>query len=435
MTGSTGTRSAPEHVDRLRSLLLAQDGVRQVTVPDDGCEPLTVRVELASRVRDEALARHLAGVDQVFGMMVDTSSADQLDTSVWLSGITRRPLEEAVMREWVDRTVDSIRRLRPRRVLEIGCGTGLLASRIAPDCERYVGTDISEQVLGRLLANLDRAGGRPASLRTLRRAAHDFTGVEGPFDVVVINSVVQYFPTIDYLFGVLDEAWRLLAPDGVLFIGDVRSLPLLTAYHEEAVRTAAPTAPPAQVRAQARRRAAEERELVIDPELFVRWAERHQDADGADVRFKQGGDNELTRYRYDVFIPRGARPSPPAPEVTWPRRGPVPVLVRDVPNPRVVSDRDVPAFLDQLRAGAGEVRMQWPKSLLPNRMDVLAGDNLPTVHTRQWHSGAALAELATEPLLIRLRATLERRWRTAVRAELPEPRTAVRFEISFADAR
>ena len=47
------------------------------------------------------------------------------------------------MREWVDVTVARIAALQPERVLEIGCGTGLLLYRLAPNCERYVGTDFS----------------------------------------------------------------------------------------------------------------------------------------------------------------------------------------------------------------------------------------------------------------------------------------------------
>ena len=51
------------------------------------------------------------------------------------------------MREWVETTVARILALQPRRVLEIGCGTGLLLYRIAPHVERYVGTDFSQTAL------------------------------------------------------------------------------------------------------------------------------------------------------------------------------------------------------------------------------------------------------------------------------------------------
>jgi len=42
---------------------------------------------------------------------------------------------------------------------------------------------------------------------------------------------VQYFPSLDYLLRVLEGAVRAVAPGGFIFIGDVRSLPLLSAFH------------------------------------------------------------------------------------------------------------------------------------------------------------------------------------------------------------
>ena len=51
------------------------------------------------------------------------------------------------MLEWVEHTVGRILSLRPRRVLEIGCGTGMLLFRIAPLCEHYHGLDISASAI------------------------------------------------------------------------------------------------------------------------------------------------------------------------------------------------------------------------------------------------------------------------------------------------
>ena len=72
-----------------------------------------------------------------------------------------------------------ILRLSPARVLEIGCGTGLLLFRIAPRCERYVATDFSDASLDyvrRHLAGVGARDGRPWS--SLLKQADDFTGVE-----------------------------------------------------------------------------------------------------------------------------------------------------------------------------------------------------------------------------------------------------------------
>src|SRR5262249_27250088 len=48
----------------------------------------------------------------------------------WDSNYTGQPLPEAEMREYVETAVERVLSLRPRRLVEIGCGTGLLAFRL-----------------------------------------------------------------------------------------------------------------------------------------------------------------------------------------------------------------------------------------------------------------------------------------------------------------
>src|SRR5678815_2345962 len=101
------------------------------------------------------------------------------------------------MREWVGETVARILALKPKRVLEIGCGTGLLLSRIAPHCERYIGTDFSEIALNhtrQMCEQLDRLD----YVTLQKRFADDFSGFEADqFDTIILNSVIQYFPDIN----------------------------------------------------------------------------------------------------------------------------------------------------------------------------------------------------------------------------------------------
>src|SRR5262249_32100297 len=148
----------------------------------------------------------------------------------WNSSYTGEPIPAEEMREWVDRSVERILALRPRRVLEIGCGTGLLLFRVAPNCERYLATDLSPAVIGQLRDELARQHLQQVTL--MERSADDLDGLEeGSFDLVIINSVTQHFPDAEYLIRVLEGALRVLAKGGRVFVGDVRSLPLLEAFH------------------------------------------------------------------------------------------------------------------------------------------------------------------------------------------------------------
>ncbi|MDQ3257401.1 MAG: amino acid adenylation domain-containing protein, partial [Acidobacteriota bacterium] len=147
----------------------------------------------------------------------------------WDSSYTGQPLAAEEMREWVDQTVERIRSLKPRRVLEIGCGTGLLLFRVAPECETYWGTDISPVALNHVAQELKRQNLSHVSL--FQRGADDFVGIEpGSFDTVILNSIIMDFPSVDYLLRVLKGAVRILASGGSIFVGDVRNLTLLEAF-------------------------------------------------------------------------------------------------------------------------------------------------------------------------------------------------------------
>src|SRR5262249_18480108 len=57
----------------------------------------------------------------------------------WNNIYTGEPLPAEEMRIWVAETMVRLRSLRAERVLEIGCGTGLLLTRLAGGCESYMG--------------------------------------------------------------------------------------------------------------------------------------------------------------------------------------------------------------------------------------------------------------------------------------------------------
>ncbi|HEX4962825.1 MAG TPA: non-ribosomal peptide synthase/polyketide synthase [Thermoanaerobaculia bacterium] len=233
----------------------------------------------------------------------------------WNSSYTGAPIPVGEMREWVDRTVEEILDLGPGRVLEIGCGTGLLLQRIAPRCAAYYGTDFSRAVLDWLGEQI--AGSLP-QVTLEQRLADDFSGfAPGSFDAVLLNSVVQYFPAIDYLAEVLTRAVEVVADGGFMFLGDVRSLPLLGAFHASVeLHRAAASVPASQLRQSVETQRRQENELVVDPAFFVALKRRVPRISWVEVRPKRGrADNELTRFRYQVVLHVG--PAPAASDPVW----------------------------------------------------------------------------------------------------------------------
>ncbi|MEU3511008.1 amino acid adenylation domain-containing protein [Streptomyces longwoodensis] len=247
------------------------------------------------------------------------------DFSGWNSSYTGGaiPLEE--MREWQAATVGRIRALEPGNVLEIGVGTGLLLSELVPHVESYWATDFSASVIDRLtrqLRDTEWAGRTHLSARS----ADDFDGLPaGHFDTVVINSVIQYFPSGDYLARVLEGALTLLRPGGRIFVGDVRNRMSLRAFHValQAGRSGA-DAEAARVLEAADAALRLERELVVDPGFFTALTGR-ADVGGVDIRLKRGlGRNEMSLHRYDVTLHKAPVPAQPVarlPEVAWPGGG------------------------------------------------------------------------------------------------------------------
>src|SRR5258707_15092623 len=98
------------------------------------------------------------------------------------------------MEEWLGSTVKRIAALKPRRVLEIGCGGGLLLQHLAPMCRFYRGTDFFASAIAGLGGLLQTQPGLRHAELTQRDAA-DFSDMEPrSVDTVILNSMVQYFP-------------------------------------------------------------------------------------------------------------------------------------------------------------------------------------------------------------------------------------------------
>ena len=222
----------------------------------------------------------------------------------WNSSYTGQPIPQDQMQEWLTCTVQRIRALKPRKVLEIGCGLGLLVEQLAPDCEVYHATDFSHEALQRLQSWMDgQSKFRHVQLEEC--SASELDGiVPGSYDTVILNSVVQYFPDIDYLQAVLERAARGLSPCGRIFIGDVRHWGLLETFHSSVQLTrAARAASVSQLKIDIARAVEMEKELAIDPAFFEQVLQRLPQIRGVNILLKQGtADNELTRYRYDVVL-------------------------------------------------------------------------------------------------------------------------------------
>ncbi|EIV92608.1 AMP-binding protein [Frankia sp. QA3] len=155
--------------------------------------------------------------------------ADHADDPVaangWRSPYTGARLSDATLDRYVRATANKIAAyLSPdATMLEIGCGTGITLTGLAPLVGRYVGIDPSAGVLRWARRAREANALDNVSLYELAALDLDELPVEsaGPFDIVVFNSVVQSFGGLNYLRTVLGEAIARVGDRGAVYLGHV----------------------------------------------------------------------------------------------------------------------------------------------------------------------------------------------------------------------
>ncbi|WP_127086468.1 amino acid adenylation domain-containing protein [Dulcicalothrix desertica] len=250
----------------------------------------------------------------------NTYSLYSEDWAGWNDSFTGLPMPTNDVCEWVDGTVERILSLRPQRVLEIGCGKGLLLFRIASHCSHYVGTDISTEAIYHIEQQLKNNQQNNSHVKVFKGAAHELEGLEpASFDTVIINSVIQYFPSVDYLLQVIDKSVKLIKPGGQIFIGDVRSLPLLETFHTAVqLSKAISSLSSDKLQQMIRERIFHDRELVIHPDFFPTLKHHIPRISHIQNLLKRGqSQNELIRFRSDVILHVETDVYPDAKPLCW----------------------------------------------------------------------------------------------------------------------
>jgi amino acid adenylation domain-containing protein len=218
--------------------------------------------------------------------LVAERATDQISAGGFVSSFTGQPFRDAEVDEYRDRVLSLaapwLQPLKPgARVLEVGCGAGLILWEMARRAKRCAGVDPSVLTQERNRAYAESAGIGNVDLRA--GFAHEIGELfpAGSFDLIVLASTAQFFPGPRYLERVVSAALGLLAPGGALLVADVPD-----ARREEDFRTAlaAAGAPPRQG----------VQELWLDEDLF-------RDLGGEVLHRTAGFANELG-YRYDVLL-------------------------------------------------------------------------------------------------------------------------------------
>ena len=258
----------------------------------------------------------------VFDDLYEKYSPDQelkFNIEGWESSYTRTPMPPSEVAEWIDQTVERINSLNPSRVLELGCGSGLTLFRVAPHCTHYYATDLSTDALGVLQHQLDLVG-QDLPVTPQQRGADNFDGIKpDSFDSLLVVSVLQYFPSFEYLLRVFEGAVNTVKPGGFIYLADVRSLPLLELFHSSVQLYQAPSnLPIEELQQRIEKQLLYEKQMVVDPAFFDALKQHLPKISHVEIKLQRGHYyNELTKFRYDVILHIRQKEVNPQPEILW----------------------------------------------------------------------------------------------------------------------
>jgi amino acid adenylation domain-containing protein len=245
--------------------------------------------------------------NSAFGSTPDRATAlKDFDAIVasWTGGDRSR--EET--QEWLDCSLARIRSLKPRRVLDLGCGSGQFLLRLVNEVDEYWGLDFSKVAIDALDQHVKTSGLSSPGLKLFIRNLDQLGDLPpGHFDTIILNTVVQYFPDAAYLQKVLEGAVRASAPNARIYIGDMESLALLECRHtSERLRRAASGQSATELRQLVAQRMAHENELAAEPALFRALQEKIPAIKHVEVQLRRGKiRNEIAQFHYDVVLHLG----------------------------------------------------------------------------------------------------------------------------------
>lgn len=138
-----------------------------------------------------------------------------------LARLTPRGLEQLTSQ------ISDLLKLNPKdRLLDVGCGAGLITTKLTGMAQDVTGVDANHQMIKHATGLIKKVVG----------TADAFPFKNGTFDKILCHSVFQYFPNLEYAQKALKEFMRVLSSPGILLIMDLPD----TAKREDYLRVKGP---------------------------------------------------------------------------------------------------------------------------------------------------------------------------------------------------
>ncbi|KAF4449387.1 Enniatin synthase [Fusarium austroafricanum] len=303
----------------VEAAILSHQSVHDAAVvlrEDEGQQPEMIGYVVADEdhsVEQEETGNQVEGWQDHFetGMYSDISTAvDQSaignDFKGWTSMYDGKEIDKGEMQEWLDDTIHTLHDGQvPSHVLEIGTGSGMILLNLNAALQSYVGLEPSKSATDFVNKAIESIPAYAQKAKVHVGTATDVNklGDIRP-DLVVFNSVVQYFPTPEYLAEVVDTLVRIPSVRHI-FLGDIRSYAINRHFlAARALHTLGKNATKHNVRQKIAELEEREEEFLVEPAFFTTLQDRlpelikHVEIIPKNMK----ATNELSAYRYAAVI-------------------------------------------------------------------------------------------------------------------------------------
>jgi len=207
--------------------------------------------------------------------------------------------------EWLKESIDRIGKIEAKRIVEVGSGAGQILFELAPSTAYYLATDYAQTAIDKLREQLAAYPDKWSHVDAQTAPADDFNGVpEKSVDLVLVNSVAQYFPDANYFLKVIENAAEVVKPGGCIFIGDMQGKNSLEMCHAiDQFKRSSDHTPLSRFQKVVKNRVRIEEELVADPGFFYLLPKLMPAITAVDIQLRKGLLlNETTNYHYDIWL-------------------------------------------------------------------------------------------------------------------------------------
>jgi len=309
--------------------------------------------------------------------------------------------------EWTNEGLKRIKALNAKKIVELGTGGGHLLLSMGSEVEEYVATDYSEVAISKLNEKLAVHPEKWQHVKAYTAMADDFSGIAPhAYDLVFLHGVAQYFPSLQYLQKVIENATYALRDGGCIYIGDMQTIGAISMhFYLDQLDITSDNTTVKEFLDITELRIRKEEELSVDPDFFYQLPTLIPAISSVDVQLRGGNYlNEGTKCHYDIWLyVGGAAPKvapttvdlhwTPTSSMQWLRSalqhhsGQV-VSVKDIPNSRLSRDFELLQLINQagndVTIGELKQRMQsvGPSGINPSDLWALGQQVGYTTHVR-----------------------------------------------------